>query len=249
MGGGPGRNQVHFSRAAEACRVVTSAAGTRRYAPPMNGLEFVDQLRRLIEIARTVDYDDAAAAGVDLAPLVASLDDVAGALDPHVVHGELRTQAVLHLAELAERADTVAEGSLPDVSGDLPEEIFRYSPVIGPLNPIAPPFRFWFEDGVVHGEGRFTTAYNGPPAGTHGGLVAAAMDELLGLTGVMTGNHGFTGTLSIRYERLSPLNEDLTMQARVERTEGRKTFITGEIMHDGQVTARAEGIFITPAGF
>ncbi len=215
----------------------------------MQGQELTDRLRTLIELARTVDYAEAVEAGVDLTQLEGELAAVASALEPHVVHGELRTQAVLRVAELAERAEGMRPGTLPDVSGDRPEEIFRYSPIIGPLNPIAPPFRFWFEDGTVHGAGRFTTAYNGPPGGAHGGLVAAAMDELLGLTGVMTGNHGFTGTLSIRYERLTPLDEDLVLRAWVDRTEGRKTFIAGEITHEGQVTARAEGIFITPASF
>ena len=215
----------------------------------MQGRDFADRLRTLIELARTVDLEAAAEAGVDLGAIDADLARAAEQLEPHVVHEEIRTQAVLRLGELAERAGEMRAGDLPDVSGDRPEEIFRYSPVIGPLNPIAPPLRFWYEDGQVFGEGRFTTAYNGPPEGTHGGLVAAAMDELLGLTGVMTGNHGFTGTLSIRYERLTPLNTDLKLRAWVERTEGRKTFIAGEITHEGQVTARAEGIFITPARF
>lgn len=213
----------------------------------MNGQDLVERLRHLIELARTVDFDEAAESGVDLVALESALGDVAGALEPHVVHDELRAQAMLRMTELADRNAQLKAGDLPDVSGAHPAEIFRYSPIIGPMNPIAPPFRFWFEDGHVHGAGRYTTAYNGPPAGAHGGWVAATMDELLGLTGVMTGNHGFTGTLSIRYEQLTPLYEDLTLEAWIDRTEGRKAFIVGEIRHAGEVTARAEGIFIRPA--
>jgi hypothetical protein len=34
------------------------------------------------------------------------------------------------------------------------------------------------------------------------------------------------------------------MTARLDRVEGRKVFVVGELRHDGMVTARAEGIFI-----
>jgi acyl-coenzyme A thioesterase PaaI-like protein len=211
----------------------------------MAGETLVAQTRALIETLRTTDFDEAGEAGVDLAALAEQLSAVNASLDPHVVHGEIRAQAALRMSEVSVHVEA---GSLPDLTHGSPEVFFRYSPVIGPLNPIAPPFRFWYEDGRVYGEGRFGTAYNGPPTAAHGGWVAAVMDELLGLTGVMTGNHGFTGTLSVRYENLTPLHTDLTMEAWIDRTEGRKSFITGTIGVEGMITARAEGIFIRPSG-
>ena len=53
-----------------------------------------------------------------------------------------------------------------------------------------------------------------------------------------------TGTLTIRYERPTPVGGDLTFDAWVERTEGRKVFTAGTISADGDVTARADGVFI-----
>jgi acyl-CoA thioesterase FadM len=61
---------------------------------------------------------------------------------------------------------------------------------------------------------------------------------------VINGVGAFTGTLSVRYERPTPLGEAIEMEAWIERTEGRKVFARGEMRHQGAVTARAEGVFI-----
>ena len=51
------------------------------------------------------------------------------------------------------------------------------------------------EDEVMYATGSFDSQYCGPPEGVHGGHVAALMDELLGVTCVMCGHGGYTGTL------------------------------------------------------
>ena len=52
------------------------------------------------------------------------------------------------------------------------------------------------------------------------------------------------GTLTVRYERPTPIGQPLTFDAWVDRTEGRKVFTLGTISADGVVTARAEGVFV-----
>ena len=200
-----------------------------------------DELRALIETVRTSDLDAAAAAGVDITDLATAVAAVRSRLSAHVVD-DVRMQAGLRTQD----RPGAAPGELPDLTGVTPEAFFPYSPVIGPLNPIAPPFRFWMEGEEVRGEGRFGAAYNGPPAGVHGGLVAALMDEVLGVTGVMTGNHGFTGTLTIRYESLTPVDTDLRVRGWVDGAEGRKAFIAGELLAGDRLCARADGVFIRP---
>ncbi|GIS34003.1 MAG: hypothetical protein Ct9H90mP5_04520 [Acidimicrobiaceae bacterium] len=79
-----------------------------------------------------------------------------------------------------------------DLKGLQPQEFFPYSPIIGPLNPIAPPFQFTMENEVMYATGSFDSQYCGPPEGVHGGHVAALMDELLGVTCVMCGHGGYT---------------------------------------------------------
>ena len=53
-----------------------------------------------------------------------------------------------------------------------------------------------------------------------------------------------TGSLNISYKRPTPLNTDLVVEARIEEIHERKFRVTGEILHDGQITASAEAIFV-----
>lgn len=201
----------------------------------------VDELRALIEVVRTTDLDAASDTGVDLAAVTSAIAGARSELAEHVVD-DIRMQAGLR----AQDRPGAAPGELPDLTGVSPEDFFPYSPVIGRLNPIAPPFRFWVEGEELHGEGSFGAAYNGPPGGVHGGLVAALMDEVLGVTGVMTGNHGFTGTLTLRYESLTPVDTELRVRGWVDGAQGRKAFIAGELLAGDRLCARADGVFIRP---
>ncbi|CAM8623556.1 PaaI_thioesterase domain containing protein [Acidimicrobiia bacterium] len=130
-----------------------------------------------------------------------------------------------------------------------PKRFFPFSPVIGPLNPIAPPIDFGFDGERMHATANLGAQYNGPPGMVHGGIIALVFDELLGATNVCHGLGGFTGTLSIRYERPTPIETDLVLEAWIDRTEGRKVFTVGTITFNGEVTARAEGIFIQSTNF
>jgi acyl-coenzyme A thioesterase PaaI-like protein len=119
------------------------------------------------------------------------------------------------------------------------------SPVIGLGNPVAPPLSFRAEDGKVVGTGSFGMQYEGPPGHVHGGFVAAALDELLGMAQTLSGKSGMTGTLTVRYRRPTPLYKQLTFTAWVDRIEGRKIFTSGTI-HDAEtLCAEAEGVFIS----
>lgn len=122
---------------------------------------------------------------------------------------------------------------------------FDQSPIIGLANPIAPPVSMRAEEGCVVGTAVFGSAYEGPPGCVHGGWVAAAMDELLGFAQSMGGQPGMTGTLTIRYRHPTPLHTELTLQARVDRVERRKTYASGEIHAGDTLCAEAEGIFVS----
>ena len=78
----------------------------------------------------------------------------------------------------------------------------------------------------------------------HGGVVALVFDELLGAVNACLGLGAFTGTLTIRYERITPIEQEIAFESWVDRTEGRKVFTRGTISAGGEVTARAEGVFI-----
>ncbi len=150
-----------------------------------------------------------------------------------------------------ESAET-AVGEIADIPASesrLENGFFDRSPIVGLSNPLAAPLALEMgeENGgrFVLGRVRFNAAYEGPPGNVHGGMVAAAWDEVLGMAQSLSGNAGFTGTLTIRYRSPTPLYEELVFKAWVDRVEGRKIFTVGECRAGERLTSEAEGIFIT----
>jgi acyl-coenzyme A thioesterase PaaI-like protein len=119
--------------------------------------------------------------------------------------------------------------------------------VIGPRNPSAPPLVIHHEsDGLVWTEFVLGAAYEGPPGHVHGGVSAMILDHVLGATAHQPGKPAYTGTLTLRYHRRTPLQVALRSEAWVENREGVKTFAAGQISDAAGVTVSAEGIFIHP---
>ena len=122
------------------------------------------------------------------------------------------------------------------------------NPAIGLRNAIAPPMVIHHEDdGRCWSEFTLSGAYEGPPGWVHGGICALVLDHLLG----EAASEGltkpkFTGTISLRYLRGTPLGP-LRAEAGVEREEGVKTFAKGYLIDADGVTVEAEGVFIRPA--
>ncbi|MFC9790684.1 PaaI family thioesterase [Rhodococcus sp. NPDC127528] len=117
---------------------------------------------------------------------------------------------------------------------------------IGLRNAIAPPLVIESDDSGLHWtEVTLGAAYEGPPGLVHGGVCALVLDHLLGTTASSV-EPRFTGTLTLRYRRGTPLGP-LRAEARIDRNEGRKTVVLGTLSDEGGVTVEAEGIFIGPA--
>jgi acyl-coenzyme A thioesterase PaaI-like protein len=137
------------------------------------------------------------------------------------------------------------EGFAESANAGSPTAFFDHSPVIGAANPLAPPVRVDVDEGGrVVGRVRFGSAYEGPPDSVHGGYVAAAFDEVLGMCQALSGTPGMTGALTIRYRRPTPLHADLRFEATLDRVEGRKLFCSGRLYDGDTLTAEAEGLFI-----
>jgi acyl-coenzyme A thioesterase PaaI-like protein len=119
--------------------------------------------------------------------------------------------------------------------------------VIGVRNPVAPPLTIHDDaEGAVHTDFVLGAAYEGPPGHVHGGVCALILDHVLGATAHLPGNPAYTGTLTLRYLRGTPLGQPLRAQAHVQRIEGAKTFAVGNIADAEGITVQAEGVFIHP---
>ncbi len=122
---------------------------------------------------------------------------------------------------------------------------FDFSPVFGRANPLAPPVRMGVAEDEVRGTVRWGAAYEGPPGCVHGGHIAAAFDEVLGMTQSLSGAPGMTGILTIKYRSPTPLHTDLDFVARVSRVDGRKIYTEGTLKNGDVVCAEGEALFIS----
>jgi acyl-coenzyme A thioesterase PaaI-like protein len=125
------------------------------------------------------------------------------------------------------------------------------SPIVGEASPLSPGFDWELFDrgeGFVGVEawGTFGAAYEGPPGFVHGGWVACAFDEVLGIANISSGNPGMTGRLIVHYRRPTPLFREIRVRAWVDRLEGRRIMSRAEMYDGDTLTAEAEGLFVQP---
>ena len=118
--------------------------------------------------------------------------------------------------------------------------------VIGIRNPTAPPLDVEVAaDGSLFADFHLGAAYEGPPGHVHGGIAALILDHVLGAATSSAAKPRLTGTITMRYLRTTPLGP-LRVEARIDRTEGFKTYAVGHIADAEGITVAAEGVFIQP---
>lgn len=117
----------------------------------------------------------------------------------------------------------------------------------GPAHPTGLRVRcFRTEDGVLSPV-LIARQYEGPPGASHGGIVAAYLDEILAAAVVRgTGRVAVTGELTVRYVKPVPLETPLVGRAHLVADHGRYADTEGRIEDlDGtRVFARARGRFV-----
>jgi acyl-coenzyme A thioesterase PaaI-like protein len=170
-------------------------------------------------------------------------------LDVHDLDEDVLDAAASDIAVVVDRLRTATStrDGLPDPASDVGHHDYLVrSPVVGIASPIAPPLAWETRDGAVHAHGIFPTACEGPPGYVHGGWIALAFDEVLGIANASAGHPGMTGRLTVRYRRPTPLRREVAFEAAVAHTEGRRIVTRATLTAEGTVTAECEGLFVQP---
>jgi acyl-coenzyme A thioesterase PaaI-like protein len=92
----------------------------------------------------------------------------------------------------------------------------------------------------------FHSAHEGAPGRCHGGLVAGLFDDIMGAALSVIGDGAFTGELTVRYDGPVPLHRELVCTCRVDRREGRKIYVVGEMRDGATLVSSARAVFIRP---
>lgn len=106
----------------------------------------------------------------------------------------------------------------------------------------------WFvreSDGALVGKVWFGPGAQGPPGHAHGGSMAAVLDEALGSSCWVAGHPVVAAELTTSFRAMLPLGTVATVEAWIERSDGRKLYPKGQIVgEDGTLFAEATGLFI-----
>jgi hypothetical protein len=183
----------------------------------------VRSVKRLIELTAHLDAADADGADVDA--MTARVD---------VLSDELERLPSLH-----------AKGGLAAVRGD-DGALLERSGISGRSNPLAAPVQWELRGDRCIGWAMYSPAYEGPKGHVHGGFVAAAFDDLMGSAQTLSGIAGYTGTLTVKMLRPTPLLRRIDYEAGVDRVEGRKIYVWAHSTCDGERLAEADIVFIAP---
>jgi acyl-coenzyme A thioesterase PaaI-like protein len=122
---------------------------------------------------------------------------------------------------------------------------FEDRAVGGASNPTSVELEVRYDDTEVIADVTLRRAFEGAPGRAHGGIVAAAFDDVTGFVIAQLQEPAFTGELTVRYLAPVPIDEPLEIRARLDGRERRKLFISGEVRADGTVIATCRAIYIT----
>lgn len=121
------------------------------------------------------------------------------------------------------------------------------TPASSARNPIAPPMSIDWDGTESRCELSLPLQYQGPPGRVHGGIVALLLDHVLGnAANAGEGPRSFTRYLNVSYEAATLIGEPLTIVGRVGLKDGRKLFMQGEVLCHGEVSARGDGLWLSP---
>jgi acyl-coenzyme A thioesterase PaaI-like protein len=167
----------------------------------------------------------------------------------------LAVRGQLAVIEGTERRDRLALMLASSGSGSFPSTNagsgFSDRAVGGSTNPTSVDVDVEFAETGVVARVVLRRAFEGAPGRAHGGIVAAAFDDVTGFVIGQLREPAFTGELTVRYLAPVPVDEVLVMRARLEGRERRKLYITAEA-HAGELlvaTCRAIYITVDPTKF
>jgi len=120
----------------------------------------------------------------------------------------------------------------------------------GTANPIGLGLDGFVRSGsTVRAEFRPRSDFSGFADLLHGGIVAAALDEIMAWTAILIEDTMvMTGTLDLRYRKPAQATSTFDLVGEMVERRGRRLQIAGRLNDDGVLVASASGLFIAVDG-
>jgi len=171
------------------------------------------------------------------------LDDVTRAAEGLLMRAEGVPRRVRSMSHLVD----VDAGSWP---GEPPADggVMSHFPdcvVSGEANPMGVAIAVRREGDAAVARVVLGPAFEGAPGQSHGGVVAAVFDDVMGYQLSILRVPAFTGRLSVTYRAPTPIGVPLEFRARVEGRDERKLHLAASAyLEGGELFAEAEATFV-----
>ena len=90
----------------------------------------------------------------------------------------------------------------------------------------------------------FESRFQGGPGLVHGGILSAALDDLMGYACVVHDRSCVTAKLEINYIQPVPVEKEFLLEAWVTKIEDKKLYLESSISSDNEVHIEGSGLFI-----
>jgi acyl-coenzyme A thioesterase PaaI-like protein len=188
--------------------------------------------------------------------LVAATRDLVEAVVMTDVDGDTRAAVAAELSGAAERLRTRRRSNALYMVRHADGRVESLNQAgSGRLNPQAPPIEWIHRPKEpppgstptpieVRARCTFGPQHGGSPGRVYGGVLGCALDEVLGVAVLVSGATGMTVALSVSLRGGTPFGVPVDIVGRYTGSEGRKSFASGEVVVDGEVTVEATAIFV-----
>jgi len=188
--------------------------------------------------------------------LVAAVRDLVEAVVMTDVDGETRSAAAAELGAVAARLRTHRRADALYMVRHADGRVESLNQAgSGRLNPQAPPIEWIHRPKEppagttptpveVRARCTFGPQHGGSPGRVYGGVLACALDEVLGVAALVSGATGMTVAMSVSLRGGTPFGVSVDIVGRYTGSEGRKSFTSGEVVVDGVVTVEATAIYV-----
>lgn len=182
-----------------------------------------------------LEHDDAAAWG----QMVSNLRSMQDALAASQFDRETVDGLAAVLAEWRDRLAPLAGEELEQANGRVPQLPVRGHAMVPEVVIRSA------GGGRVDGAVTFGRWFMGGGMAVHGGAVSLLFDEVLGiLASVAAKTITRTAYLHTDFRALTPIDAELDVSAWIDRIEGRKIFVKGELRHGDVVCAESDALFL-----
>lgn len=180
-----------------------------------------------------------------LRELAAEIASIASDFAQNPRRDRLALMMAARAAAEANPSDAADVGAEERMSFVPPKSGFEDRAVAGRANPTSIEFEIADDGEDVVARFVLRKAFEGAPNRAHGGIVAAAFDDVTGWVIGRLREPSFTGELSVRFNAPVPVDTPLEIRTRLVGRERRKLYITAEMFAGEVAVATCNATYIT----